>query len=95
LAALNGLVRRRLAERAFTVELASGAREFLLNRGVSREYGARELKRVVHRRLLQPLARLVRCGAVEPDAVVRAEAEAGGDALRLEVRGPRPQTEAA
>ena len=35
------------------------ARGFLLERGTSAEYGARELKRTIHRNLTQPLAAMV------------------------------------
>ncbi len=52
-------VNGRLGSRCFTIELTQSARNFLLSRGVSVEYGARELKRVIYRHLTQPLATLV------------------------------------
>lgn len=47
----------RLGPASFNLELSSRARKLLLNEGTSAEYGARELKRAIHRLLMQPLAR--------------------------------------
>ncbi|MBL8139551.1 MAG: ATP-dependent Clp protease ATP-binding subunit [Acidobacteria bacterium] len=49
-------VSTRLGDRSFSIQVAPGAREFLQLRGTSQEYGARELRRVIHRFLTQPLA---------------------------------------
>jgi len=56
---LERLVGVRLGPAAFRLRLSGHARQLLLDEGVSEEYGARELKRVLHRRLIQPLGRLV------------------------------------
>jgi ATP-dependent Clp protease ATP-binding subunit ClpA len=56
---LQNHVNRRLGPRGFMIEASESAKNFLLSRGVSIEYGTRELKRVVHRHLTQPLATLV------------------------------------
>lgn len=61
-------IQRRLTSGAFAVELKRAAREFLLDHGTSAEYGARELKRAIHRHLVQPLAEMV----------IRKEVPAGG-----------------
>ena len=50
---------------------------FLLERGTSAEYGARELKRTIHRHLTQPLAALVAKGDVEPGAQVVGRLDRG------------------
>ena len=52
-------VHRRLGERSFEIEVSQAARQLLLGKGASVEYGARELKRTIHRMLTQPLATLV------------------------------------
>ena len=56
---LQNHVNSRLGPRSFAIELTPGAKEFLIKRGTSTEYGARELKRTVHRHLTQPLATMV------------------------------------
>src|SRR5437879_1713593 len=52
-------VNSRLGESCFTIEVSPAARNFLLARGVSEEYGARELKRTSHRKLTKPLATMM------------------------------------
>lgn len=59
LAALQQLVDLRLGPGAVQLRYTADCREFLLRQGASAEYGARELKRTVHRWVLQPLASLV------------------------------------
>jgi ATP-dependent Clp protease ATP-binding subunit ClpA len=65
---------RRLGDRGFELNVTKSARLLLLQRGTSEEYGARELKRTIHRMLVQPLAAHVSAGAIAPDQVVRVEA---------------------
>jgi ATP-dependent Clp protease ATP-binding subunit ClpA len=72
---------KRLGERAFQVDVRSRARRFLLERGTSEEYGARELKRTVQRLLVQPLASLVAAGEIRPGVHVSAELNARRDKL--------------
>lgn len=74
---------RRLGERSFQVEVPKRTRQFLLRHGTSVEYGARELKRTMHRFVMQPLAAMVAEGRVAPRTVVRFEPDAAGE--RLEV----------
>ena len=64
-------VNTRLGERSFDIEVEPAAREWLLRLGTSAEYGARELKRTIHRHLTQPLAALVAAGQVPPGSRVR------------------------
>jgi len=66
-------IERRLGDRAFYMELPRRARKFLLESGTSNEYGARELKRTVHRHLLQPLAALVADNRIPPGGIVRCD----------------------
>src|ERR1700678_4325555 len=61
---LQAHIDRRLGEQAFRIEVPARSRKFLLERGTSQEYGARELKRTVHTYLIQPLALLVAGGEI-------------------------------
>jgi ATP-dependent Clp protease ATP-binding subunit ClpC len=70
---LQDHIQRRLGERAFHIEVPARSRRFLLEKGTSPEYGARELKRVLHHQLMRPLAAMVAAGEVNPGAIVRAE----------------------
>lgn len=77
LAQLREHVAARLGVEAFRIGLTAEAREFLLTSGTSAEYGARELKRSIHRHLMQPMAGMV----------VRKETSAGGMLLVGKARG--------
>lgn len=59
LAALQELLDLRLGMQTFLIRVSDDCREFLLNQGCSSQYGARELKRTIHRWVLQPLASLM------------------------------------
>ena len=69
---LQDHIYRRLGSRAFDIEVSRAGRDFLLDRGVSPEYGAREIRRVVYRHVTQPLADMVATGKIEPGGVVHA-----------------------
>jgi len=64
----------RLGDRSFEIEVTPAAHHVLLSRGVSPRYGARELKRTIHRLLTQPLAALVASGQIAPGTRVIADA---------------------
>jgi ATP-dependent Clp protease ATP-binding subunit ClpA len=89
-------VHTRLGERSFEIAVSTGAREVILARGTSGEFGARELRRTVHRLLTQPLAGLVAEGVV-PGAVVHVDADADGESLilRQEAAVAPPDSESA
>ncbi len=70
LSALQNHVNLRLGERFFAIDVTQEAKHFLLRKGVSQEYGARELKRTIHRELTQPLATMVTRGEILPGAQV-------------------------
>src|ERR1700733_13908578 len=80
---LQDHIDRRLGERAFRIEVPARSRKFLLEKGTSAEYGARELKRVLHHQLMQPLAAMVTGGEINPGASVRAEVGPGKAKLVL------------
>ena len=83
LAELQRHVHRRLGERSFDIEVSRAARQLLLEKGASQEYGARELKRTIHRMLTQPLATLVADQQVEPGGRVQVDVGADGETLTL------------
>lgn len=76
-------VSTRLGDRSFSIQVAPGAREFLQLRGTSQEYGARELRRVIHRFLTQPLAARVAREQVQPGSVVDVVLAADGESLEF------------
>ena len=73
LAELQRHLDKRLGIRSFRLEVPLRSRKFLLKKGTSDEYGARELKRTVHRNIAQPLAVMVSSGQIRPGSVIRAE----------------------
>ena len=83
IAELERHIENRLEVRAFGLAIGIEARAWLLKKGTSAEYGARELKRTILRSLTQPLAAMVASGVIEPGAIVRADVVA--DALLLTV----------
>jgi ATP-dependent Clp protease ATP-binding subunit ClpB len=68
----------RVAERGIDVELTPAARELLGNLGYDPTYGARPLKRVIQKRLVDPLALALLEGTFRPGDAVRVDA-AGGE----------------
>lgn len=83
--ALEQHINDRLEERSFDIELTPAARKFLLERGTSREFGARELKRTILRMLTQPLAALVEQDLIPPGCNVLVDRKGSGDGLALVV----------
>jgi ATP-dependent Clp protease ATP-binding subunit ClpB len=73
---------RRVRERDIEVELSDDARILLGNLGYDPTYGARPLKRVIQKRLVDPLALAILEGRFGPGDTVRVEAEDGE--LKLE-----------
>lgn len=70
---LQAHIAKRMAERAFSLDVQPACRRWLLESGVSREYGARELKRVLQRELVQPLASQVAAGRLHGCRRVRVD----------------------
>ena len=94
--ALQRHVNSRLGERCFRIEVLPEARRHLLESGVSQEYGARELKRTVHRKLTQPLATMVTRSEIAAGALVQVGLDQTGQSLAITQVGgvaviaPRP-----
>ncbi len=77
------IVQRRLAERDISLALTEGATDLLIEEGTDPVYGARPLKRVLQRRVIDPMALMVLQGEIrEGDHVV---VEADGDELTFNV----------
>jgi len=89
---LRDHIKDRLGEDAFVVEVSRDSREFLLKEGTSPEYGARELKRTIHRHLTCPLAAKVASGEVPAGAVVQVNRGCDAESLHLEARSPKKLT---
>ncbi len=87
---LQNHVNTRLGNRSFTLEVPFEARQFLLQKGTSAEYGARELNRTIHRYLTQPLATLVATNQVNPGA--RVGVEVADPPEKLHIRALESQT---
>jgi len=66
---LAGLL-QRLAERNISLEIADGARTFLVRQGYDPRYGARPLKRAIQRQIETPVARLILEGKAKEGCVV-------------------------
>ncbi len=83
LQAMADHISRRLGDRRFFLQIPRRARRFLLENGTSIEYGARELKRTIHRHLMHPLAALLADDGVPPGAVVRCDLHSSGKRLDI------------
>ena len=83
-------VNSRLGDNCFTIEVLPEARRFLLARGVSEKYGARELKRVIHRQLTQPLATMVTRREINPNALVQVSVGNKDEKLTIREVGTAP-----
>ena len=77
ISALEKHIEKRLLDRAFDLEVTDSARRFLLEKGTSATYGARELKRTILREITQPLANMLADGEIEPGDLVRVRVSAG------------------
>jgi ATP-dependent Clp protease ATP-binding subunit ClpA len=74
-------IERRLVNRAFKLHISEQSRRLLLANGASAQYGAREIRRTLHRFITQPLAVLIAEGRVPPGSSVQAVPK--GDRLQL------------
>ena len=83
-------VQSRLGSRSFDIDVAPAARFFMLEKGTSMEYGARELRRIIHLHLTQPLAAMVANGEITPGAQVTVDLHEDGEHLTLLAMGGAP-----
>jgi CheY-like chemotaxis protein len=84
---LQDHVNLRLGERYFSIDVTPEAKQFLLKKGISQEYGARELKRTIHRQLTQPLATMVARGEILPGTQVGISVSDIGESLSIVCTG--------
>ncbi len=70
-----GLVQKRLADKKIEIELTDSARELLAEEGFDLVYGARPLKRVIQRDVLNPLAARILSGEVKEGSKVVVDRE--------------------
>jgi ATP-dependent Clp protease ATP-binding subunit ClpB len=85
---MSGIVRIQLqrleklmADRRLTLSLDDSALAWLADRGYDPVYGARPLKRVIQKDLVDPIARKLLAGEIEDGAVIAVSA--GGDGLEI------------
>jgi ATP-dependent Clp protease ATP-binding subunit ClpB len=86
-------VRKRLAERHITLDVTPNSLEFLGNEGFDPVYGARPLKRVIQRRLMDRLAVAMLDGTVRDGDTVRVDVRDGD--ISISVNNSAESTEAA
>jgi ATP-dependent Clp protease ATP-binding subunit ClpB len=79
----------RVREREIEVELTDDARILLANLGYDPTYGARPLKRVIQKRLVDKLALAILGGEFKPGDTVRVDAD-GGDLVFLRAEQATP-----
>jgi ATP-dependent Clp protease ATP-binding subunit ClpB len=70
-----GLVQKRLADRKIEIELTDGAKELMAEEGFDVVYGARPLKRVIQRDVLNPLASKILAGEIREGSRVLVDRE--------------------
>jgi len=83
----------RVAERGVQVTLTDEARELIANMGYDPTYGARPLRRVIQKQLVDRLALALLAGEIREGDSVRVEWWTGSSRLRLRAWGPRPPPE--
>ncbi len=84
-----GVLVKRVREREVEVELSDAARTLIGNLGYDPTYGARPLKRVIQKRLVDPLALAILEGRFVPGDTVRVDAADGELVLeRAEATAP-------
>jgi ATP-dependent Clp protease ATP-binding subunit ClpB len=64
------LIRKRLEEAGVRIEIAEPARERLAKLGYDPQYGARPLKRVLQREILNELSKQILAGTIHKDSVI-------------------------
>jgi len=74
-------VEKLLGDRRMTLSLDNGGMAWLADRGYDPVYGARPLKRVIQKELVDPIARKLLAGELEDGAVI--DVHAGGEGLEI------------
>ena len=84
---------RRLGARSFELEVSARLRKFLLDKGTSIQYGARELKRTIQRFVLQPLAGVINSGQIPPGSLVDMDLK-NGEKILIRIHAESEEEEA-
>jgi ATP-dependent Clp protease ATP-binding subunit ClpB len=79
-------IRKLLAERRIELEVSAEAMERIAERGFDPHYGARPLKRVIQRKIQDPLAMRLLEGEFPEGSKIVAEIDAAGDGLVFAAR---------
>jgi ATP-dependent Clp protease ATP-binding subunit ClpB len=85
-----GRLQKLLDERKLTIELSSEARDWLAEKGYEPAYGARPLKRVIQKSLLDPLAEKILAGEIKDGEKIRVGVS--GSALSFDTKGKAERT---
>ena len=75
-------LRRKLAEDNVEISFTQAFEDFMVDKGYDPAFGARPVKRVMQRELVNQLAKAVLDGTVRKDAAVEADVSGGGIVLR-------------
>ena len=81
-----GLVQKRLSEKKIGIEITESAKELLAEEGFDLVFGARPLKRVVQRDVLNPLASKILSGEVKEGSKVIVDRSGRKLIFRTEVQ---------
>ncbi|KAJ8483220.1 hypothetical protein ONZ51_g4850 [Trametes cubensis] len=90
-----GDVQERLRPRRITLDVDTGAREWLAKEGYSDVYGARTIARIVRTKVLFPLAQKLLKGTIRDGDVVQIRASADGKELDIKDNHPADPSIAA
>ena len=80
-------VQKRLDDRELTLQVGPEAKAWLAERGYDPDYGARPLKRLIQKTILEPLSRGILAGEFGPGTTVIAELD-GEIAVRSDPAEP-------
>ena len=82
-----GMVQQRVfcasPERSFVFTVSPSAKEFILQAGVDKKYGARHLKRAIERLMVQPVSNLIATEQVRGGDLIRVDYETGAAGLNF------------
>jgi len=81
-----GLVQKRLEDKKIEIELTDGAKGLLAEEGFDPAYGARPLKRVIQRDVLNPLASKILSGEIKEGSRILVDRSDGGLVFRAKAR---------
>ena len=84
-----------LMPRGLRIEFASGIKSLLAREGFSAEYGARELRRLIKRKIEDPLTDLILSHRLQGDATILVSVRAGEPSFEIVRPDPSPAASAS